>query len=48
MAKKIFILGTQSLVSSENSTLRFGGDNEIIIPLSRRNNRSSENFRSLQ
>lgn len=32
MAKKIFILGTQSLVSSENSTLRFGGDNEIIIP----------------
>lgn len=32
MAKKIFILGTQSLVSSENSTLRFGEDNKIVIP----------------
>ena len=32
MAKKIFILRTNSLVSSENSTLRFDGDNEIVIP----------------
>lgn len=32
MAKKTFILGTQSLVSSEDSTLRFGSDNEIVIP----------------
>lgn len=32
MAKKIFILGTNSLTSSEDSTLRFGNDNEIVIP----------------
>lgn len=32
MSKKFFILGTQSLTSSEDSTLRFGSDNEIIIP----------------
>lgn len=32
MAKKTFILGTQSLISSEDSTLRFGSDNEIVIP----------------
>ena len=31
-SKKIFILGTQSLTSSIDSTLRFGGDNEIVIP----------------
>ena len=31
-AKKIFILGIQSLTSSEDSTLRFGNDNTIIIP----------------
>lgn len=30
--KKIFILGLQSLTSSENSTLRFGSDNTLIIP----------------
>ena len=30
--KKIFILGIQSLTSSEDSTLRFGNDNTIIIP----------------
>lgn len=29
---KDFILGIQSLVSSEDSTLRFGDDNKIIIP----------------
>lgn len=32
MAKKIFILRTNSLVSSEDSTLRFDSDNEIVIP----------------
>ena len=32
MAKKIFILRTNALVSSEDSTLRFDGDNEIVIP----------------
>lgn len=32
MAKKIFILGTQSLTSSEDSTLRFGNDNIIVVP----------------
>lgn len=32
MAKKIFILGTQSLTSSEDSTLRFGNDNTIVVP----------------
>ncbi len=32
MAKKFFILGIHSLISSENSTLRFGNDNTIIIP----------------
>lgn len=32
MAKKTFILGTQSLTSSEDSTFRFGNDNEIVIP----------------
>ena len=31
-AKKNFILGIQSLISSEDSTLRFGNDNKIIIP----------------
>lgn len=31
-SKKIFILGTQSLTSSIDSTLRFGSDNEIVIP----------------
>lgn len=31
-SKKIFILGTQSLTSSTDSTLRFGSDNEIVIP----------------
>lgn len=30
--KKIFILGIQSLTASEDSTLRFGNDNTIIIP----------------
>lgn len=30
--KKNFILGIQSLISSEDSTLRFGNDNKIIIP----------------
>ena len=30
--RKFFILGIQSLVSSEDSTLRFGNDNTIIIP----------------
>lgn len=30
--KKIFILGIQSLTSSEDSTLRFGNDNQIVIP----------------
>lgn len=30
--KKVFILGIQSLTSSEDSTLRFGSDNKIIIP----------------
>ena len=30
--KKFFILGIQSLISSEDSTLRFGNDNTIIIP----------------
>ena len=29
---KFFILGIQSLISSEDSTLRFGNDNTIIIP----------------
>ena len=32
MAKKFFILGIQSLISSENSTLRFGNDNTIVVP----------------
>lgn len=32
MAKKIFILRTNALVSSEDSTLRFDSDNEIVIP----------------
>lgn len=32
MAKKTFILGTQSLTSSEDSVFRFGNDNELIIP----------------
>ena len=31
-SKKFFILGIQSLTSSEDSTLRFGSDNTIIIP----------------
>lgn len=30
--KKFFILGIQSLISSEDSPLRFGNDNTIIIP----------------
>ena len=30
--RKFFILGIQSLISSEDSTLRFGNDNTIIIP----------------
>ena len=30
--RKFFILGIQSIVSSEDSTLRFGNDNTIIIP----------------
>ena len=32
VTKKNFILGIQSLISSEDSTLRFGNDNKIIIP----------------
>lgn len=32
MSKKIFILGMQSLTSSEDSLFRFGNDNELIIP----------------
>ena len=30
--RKFFILGIQSLISSEDSTLRFGSDNTIVIP----------------
>lgn len=30
---KIFVLRINSLVSSVDSTLRFGADNEVIIPL---------------
>ena len=30
---KIFVLRTNSLLSSADSTLRFGEDNEVVIPL---------------
>ena len=33
MAKKIFVLRLNSLLSSTDSTLRFGDDNEIVIPM---------------
>ena len=32
MAMKTFVLRTHSLLSSSDSTLRFGNDNEIVIP----------------
>ena len=31
--QKTFVLSTKSLLSSENSTQRFGADNEIVIPM---------------
>ena len=30
--RKFFILGLKSLISSTDSTLRFGNDNTIVIP----------------
>ena len=42
MAKKIFILSTSSLLSSENSTERFGNDNEIVVPFRVINDLSKE------
>ena len=31
---KVFVLRTHALLSSRSSTLKFGNDNEIVIPLS--------------
>ena len=33
MSKKVFVLRTHALLSSRKSTLKFGDDNEIVIPL---------------
>lgn len=33
MSKKVFVLRTHALLSSYESTLKFGNDNEIVIPL---------------